>query len=92
MLQAIRYIHDNPCSLGIGRDEYRWSSYSEYARGDGLVDSRFLFEAIGGREHFEEFSAAGKADVYYPRMGTGWTRQSLRKPRVLRRRERTRQR
>ena len=70
MLQAIRYIHDNPCSLGIGRDEYRWSSYSEYARGDGLVDSRFLFEAIGGREHFEEFSAAGKADVYCPRMGS----------------------
>lgn len=69
MLQAIRYIHDNPCSLGIGRDEYRWSSYSEYARGDGLVDSRFLFEAIGGREHFEEFSAAGQTDVYYPHMG-----------------------
>ena len=34
------------------------------------MDSRFLFEAIGGREHFEEFSAAGKADVYYPRMGS----------------------
>ena len=69
MLQAIRYIHDNPCSLGIERDEYRWSSYSEYAGGGGLVDSRFLFEVIGGREHFEEFSASGREDAYYPHAG-----------------------
>ncbi len=66
LLQAVRYIHDNPCELGVSRDSYQWSSYSEYVGDSRITDVAPVLELIGGKESFAGFSAAGRDDSYTP--------------------------
>ncbi|WP_337370759.1 transposase [Parolsenella catena] len=66
LLQAVRYIHDNPCELGVSRDSYQWSSYSEYVGDSRITDVAPVLELIGGKESFVGFSAAGRDDSYTP--------------------------
>lgn len=48
-----RYIHQNPLKAGIGRtEEYKWSSYQGYIKGDKLVDSKLLLSIFS--ENIEE--------------------------------------
>ena len=39
-LTVLRYIHQNPLKAGVTKilEEYRWSSYCQYIRSDGIVD------------------------------------------------------
>lgn len=66
LLQAVRYIHDNPCELGVSRESYQWSSYSEYVGDSRIADVAPVLELIGGKESFAGFSAAGRDDSYTP--------------------------
>lgn len=70
LLRAVRYVHDNPYKSGIClASAYQWSSYREYlSLGPTMVDTVPVFDAIGGLEHFEEFSAAEKYAGYVPVM------------------------
>ena len=64
LLQAVRYIHDNPLALGYTRDSYPWSSYREYMGAATLSDTALLTGMLGGKEGFARFSAEGAADCY----------------------------
>ena len=67
LLQAVRYIHENPAKAGIASvDGYRWSSYEDYLRGSGITDTRRVLNMIGGREGFLGFCADGRFGFYYP--------------------------
>ena len=69
LLQAVRYIHENPAKAGIASvDGYRWSSYGDYLRGSGITDTRRVLSMIGGREGFLGFCADGRFGFYYPRV------------------------
>lgn len=65
LLQATRYIHDNPAKAGIcpARD-YPWSSYHEYVGAPGVADTSLILGMCGGVEGFLEFSALGSEDDY----------------------------
>ncbi len=54
LIQAVRYIHDNPEKAGICRaEEYRWSSYREYASGiSAVADTSLVLDMCGGVEGF----------------------------------------
>lgn len=60
-LTVLRYIHQNPVKAKIVQhcSEYRWSSYSSYARtiqGDtALADTAFSLSLIGGQEELIRF-------------------------------------
>lgn len=73
LLRAVRYIHNNPCEIGVARDQYFWSSYHEYVGMPRLIDSSIVLELIGGKSRFAEFSAE-EASSYRPfaskRVGT----------------------
>lgn len=72
LLEAMRYIHNNPVNAGIASAaSYRWSSYHEYLGeslwGQRFADTRLLLGMLGGTEEFVCFSleeAAG--DSYQP--------------------------
>ena len=69
LLQAVRYIHENPAKAGTASvDGYRWSSYGDYLRGSGITDTRRVLSMIGGREGFLGFCADGRFGFYYPRV------------------------
>ena len=65
LLQAVRYIHNNPSETGVARDQYVWSSYREYVDTPRLIDSSVVLELIGGRAQFEAFSAK-EVSMYRP--------------------------
>ena len=70
LLQAVRYIHNNPQKAGIcPMAEYRWSSYSEYLGTPGLCDTAPVLDELGGVEGFIEFSNAEGDDGYRFRFG-----------------------
>lgn len=71
LLQAVRYIHDNPVRSGLSpRDEYPWSSYHEYAPGPAsLISPELILDMVGGRERFSKFSEEGGSDGYVFRCG-----------------------
>ena len=65
LLQAMRYIHDNPAESGVcPADEYPWSSYHEYVGTSEYADTGLLLEMLGGPERFAEFSARGWEGTY----------------------------
>ena len=66
LLQAARYIHNNPAKAGIcPGDEYRWSSYREYVGGMAdVADTALLLDMCGGLEGFLAFSVADGEDRY----------------------------
>ena len=57
LLQALRYIHNNPAKAGIcPAGEYLWSSFHEYASGvEGYCDVGLILELLGGKSRFLEF-------------------------------------
>ncbi|WP_321971489.1 transposase [Paratractidigestivibacter sp.] len=66
LLQAVRYIHNNPAKAGIcPADEYRWSSFREYAAGViGVADTSLILEMCGSVDGFLAFSAADDSGGY----------------------------
>ena len=67
LLQAARYIHNNPAKAGIcPADEYPWSSYHEYASGiQGIATVTLVLGMCGGREGFRAFQAEGGDDYRF---------------------------
>ncbi|MFZ7103335.1 MAG: REP-associated tyrosine transposase [Peptococcaceae bacterium] len=50
-LTVLRYIHQNPVKAGIVRKagDYKWSSYSEYTEGAGIVAIDFALELLSSK-------------------------------------------
>ena len=67
LLQAVRYIHNNPAKAGMrSADEYPWSSYHEYASGiQGIATVTLVLGMCGGREGFRAFQAEGGDDYRF---------------------------
>ena len=73
LLQAVRYIHNNPAKAGMcPADEYPWSSYHEYASGiqgasgvQGIATVALVLGMCGGREGFWDFQAQGEGDYRF---------------------------
>lgn len=78
LLEAVRYVHNNPAKAGISRAEnYPWSSYRQYvgdseARSEEPADvaqTELVLELLGGREGFAEFCRAAPNLAYAPPSG-----------------------
>ena len=73
LLQAARYIHNNPAKAGIcPADEYLWSSYHEYVSGirgasgvQGIATVALVLGMCGGREGFRAFQAESGDDYRF---------------------------
>lgn len=65
MLEAVRYIHDNPAKAGVSAaSEYWWSSYREYVGKARLTDTSIVLDMLGGVDAFVAFQAAGADKPY----------------------------
>lgn len=70
LLQAARYIHNNPVNAGIKPDpiSYRWSSYREYIESNPKyikpTQMEFIIDLVGSKERFEDFHKQYDDDVY----------------------------
>lgn len=65
MLEAVRYIHDNPAKAGVSAaSEYWWSSYREYVGRAKLTDTSIVLDMLGGVDAFVAFQAAGADKPY----------------------------
>jgi putative transposase len=73
LLEAIRYVHNNPASAGICPSaDYRWGSYAEYAGfswAECAADTSMVLEMLGGSEGFRRFCAMRERPVYNPYEG-----------------------
>ncbi len=67
LLQAVRYVHNNPAKAGMcSADEYPWSSYHEYASGiQGIATVTLVLGMCGDREGFRAFQAEGGDDYRF---------------------------
>ena len=65
LLQAVRYIHENPVKAGTGSiDAYPWSSYREYLGEARVADTAMVLDMVGGREGFLRFCSDGRFGSY----------------------------
>ena len=65
LLQAIRYVHDNPENAGIcSAAEYPWSSYHEYVGPGEISDTSLALDMLGGIEGFVAFSHPEQRRTY----------------------------
>ena len=70
LLEAVRYVHNNPAKAGIcAARDYPWSSYREYSGdgGYGIASTRLVLDMIGDAEQFERFSDHYDDEHYRPR-------------------------
>ena len=50
LIQAMRYIHENPVKAGVADPKgYRWSSYREYLQGARYINDAVILDIVGGR-------------------------------------------
>lgn len=65
LLQAIRYVHDNPAKAGVSpAAEYPWSSYHEYVDSPEISDTSTALDMLGGVDGFVAFSREGQPRPY----------------------------
>lgn len=70
LLQAVRYIHENPGKAGIGSpDKYPWSSYNEYMSEGHVASTALILDMVGGREGFKKLGADERLGSYYLKNG-----------------------
>lgn len=66
LLQAVRYIHQNPEKAGMAATKaYRWSSYHEYVGRQEYVDVRLvmsMFDSVGSFERFHDMEGIALAE------------------------------
>ena len=68
LLQAVRYIHENPAKANIAAiDRYRWSSYQEYLGAPGLTRTETVLDMVQGPEGFIALCSDDGGAVYVPR-------------------------
>lgn len=69
LLEVVRYVHNNPVKAGIcSRQDYPWSSDSEYRGHGGLCDTEMVLSLLGSRRGYEEFFNSTPAHPYIPRL------------------------
>ena len=57
LLQAVRYVHDNPDNAGIcPACEYPWSSYHKYVGPPEIADTHLVLDMLGGADGFVAYS------------------------------------
>lgn len=67
LLEAMRYIHNNPAKAGVcAAGDYPWSSYHEYVGEPEYSDTTTLLEMLGGVEGFVSFSSSEERVRYRP--------------------------
>ena len=57
-LTVLRYIHQNPLKAGLEKSigsGYMWSSYQDYIYEQGITDTGFALEVLGGKKNFFEW-------------------------------------
>ncbi len=65
LLQAIRYVHDNPENAGIcPAAEYPWSSYREYVGSSEIANTSLVLDMLGGAEGFAAYSQPEQRRTY----------------------------
>ena len=74
LLEAVRYVHNNPEKAGVCRaEEYPWSSYSSYvtpgSSSELTVDTSAVLDLLGGEKNFAEFVAERGNCMYRPPSG-----------------------
>ena len=70
LLEAVRYVHNNPAKAGIcPADEYGWSSYGEYVGTPEYVSADLVLEMLGGPDRFAEFCQAAPGVPYFAGRG-----------------------
>ena len=74
LLEAVRYVHNNPEKAGVCRaEEYPWSSYSSYVTPGSscelTVDTSAVLDLLGGEKNFAEFVAERGNCLYRPPSG-----------------------
>ena len=66
LLQALRYIHENPAKAGVAAvSEYPWSSYGEYRGRPGIANTEIVLDMVGGTNGFLRFCNDGQFGSYY---------------------------
>lgn len=64
-ITVLRYIIQNPMKAGLEShpDNYRWSSYRAYVKGEGAVtDTQFALKLFSSRESLVEYLSQGNED------------------------------
>lgn len=66
LLQAVRYLHENPAKAGVSpAAEYPWSSYREYVQGRGIANTNLVLNMVGGTDGFLRMSEDARYGSYY---------------------------
>ena len=56
LLEAVRYVHNNPSKAGVcDAEDYPWSSYHEYAGTPEYAKTEVVLDMLGGPEGFSQF-------------------------------------
>lgn len=65
LLEAVRYVHNNPQKAGICEScDYPWSSFGEYVGSPSLTNTGVILDLLGERDGFEEFCRS-TSSVFY---------------------------
>lgn len=60
LVQAVRYVLNNPVAAGISTlEDYRWSSYAEYCGERGLTNTKPILDMFSSVEDFVTFCREG---------------------------------
>lgn len=66
LLAAVRYIHLNPTKANMAPfGAFEWSSYREYIKDSGLVDTSLVLEMLGDVRAFEQFHLIDRNDMVF---------------------------
>ena len=72
---VLRYILQNPMKAGMEKHpgEYRWSSYTAYEKGQGIVsDTQYAVELFGGRETLIQYLNQDNDDTVMDEENHDW--------------------
>ena len=72
---VLRYILQNPMKAGMEKHpgEYRWSSYTAYEKGQGIVtDTQYAVELFGGREMLIQYLKQDNDDTVMDEENHDW--------------------
>ena len=72
---VLRYILQNPMKAGMEKHpgEYRWSSYTAYEKGQGIVtDTQYVVELFGGRETLIQYLKQDNDDTVMDEENHDW--------------------
>lgn len=67
LLEAVRYVHNNPAKAGVcPAAEYPWSSYHEYVGRAEHAETGLVLGLLGSPEQFERFTDDEQAGAWRP--------------------------